>query len=194
MSPDPLTESKFEIKLGRNLAKFQRSTFSITPFDVKCALRKTKKKKTSSGVDLISANHFENATDLLVQHLSLLFRMSLSSGVVPQLFCIGQMTPISNKGKRDLEDCQSYHPITVSYTLFKIFESISLIKISCKCCAAPHQFGSQKESSRKHALYALFNVLADVDGSGDFLVLCALDIDRAFDSCPDFVRSYKKRG
>ena len=31
--------------------------------------------------------------------------------------------------------------------------------------------------------YALFNVLADVEGSGDFLVLSKLDISRAFDSC-----------
>ena len=46
-----------------------------------------------------------------------------------------------------------------------------------------HHFGFQKELSQEHALHALFNVLADVEGSGDFLVLCAIDIARAFDSC-----------
>ena len=87
-------------------------------------------KKTSAGVDLVSAKHFENASDLPVQHLSLLFGRSISSGVVPQQFCIGQITPIPKKGKSDLEDCQTYHPITVSCTLFKIYESIILSEIA----------------------------------------------------------------
>ena len=100
--------------------------------------------------------------------------MSNSSGVVLQQFSIGQITPTPKKGKRDLEDCQIYRPITVSCTSFKIFESIILSEIYCEIVEI---------SSRELALYAIFNALADVEGFGDLLILCTLDIAREFDSC-----------
>ena len=137
-------ESKFEKELDSIFAKFQQCTFAITPFDVKCALRKIK-KKTSAGIDLVSAKQFQNDSDLLVQHLSLLFQMSISSGVLPQQFCIIQITPIPKKEKKNLQDSQSYHPITVLCTSFRIFESSILSKTSCKCCSPPDQFGSMSQ-------------------------------------------------
>ena len=121
------TKSKFEKGLDSILAKFQQSTFTITPSDVRCALR-TIKIKTSTGVDLIFAKQFENASDLIVQHLLLLFQMSISSGMVPQQFCISQTTPIPKKGKKNLENYQSYCPITVLCTLLKIFSLLFLVK------------------------------------------------------------------
>ena len=162
------------------MTKFKGSTFSITPSDVKCALRKIK-KRTSTGVDLVSAKHFENASDLLVEHISLLFQMSIYSSVGPQQFCIGQITLIPKKGKRDIEDCQSHQRITISFTLFKIFECTILSKMSCMCYAPMHPFDFQKELGSEDAIYSFFNVLADVEGSGNFYVLCALYIARAFE-------------
>ena len=136
-------------------------------------LKERSRKKTSTGFDakLVYAKHFEKTSDLLMQHLLLLFQMPNSSCEVAQqsYFMINI-------------DCQSYCPITVLCTLLKISESIILSEIPCKCYAPPQQFGFQKELSWEHALYAFFNVLDDVDGSGDFLVLSALDRARAFDS------------
>jgi len=45
-----------------------------------------------------------------------------------------------------------------------------------------HQFDFQEELSREYALFSLFKVLVDVEGSVNLLVLCALDLTRAFDS------------
>ena len=94
-----------------------------------------------------------------------------------QMWCrnIGQITPIPENGKKDLEDFQSYRPITVSWTLFKI--------LSLQSGFLSRQFGFQKELSREYAFYALFSILANVKGFGDFLFLCALIIARAFDLC-----------
>ena len=38
------------------------------------------------------------------------------------------------------------------------------------------QFGFQKELSREHALFSVFDVLVEVKGSHYLLDLCALDI------------------
>jgi len=74
---------------------------SLTPYDIKIIV-KGFRKKSSIIVDLISAKHFEHSSDLLLQHLSLLFQMSSSSGIMPQQFCIGQITSIPKKGKKKI--------------------------------------------------------------------------------------------
>jgi hypothetical protein len=103
----------------------------VTSSDIEFTLKKIK-KKSSAGVDLISDKPLEPCLlsvernferSLLLQHLLLLFQMSISSGIVPQQ--LGQIKPISKKGKKDLDDCRSYPPIAVSSTSFKIFECFS---------------------------------------------------------------------
>ena len=109
--------------------------------------------------------------------------MILVCGVVPLQFCIGQITPILKKGKKDASLCSSYRPITISCTTFKLFESFLTRDIEENCSTPPRQFGYQRGLGREHALFLLINVLKDIEERGDFLVLCALDVARAFDSC-----------
>jgi dihydroorotase len=71
------------------------------------------KKESSSGVDSISAKHQQLTGSLMEQHLALLFQMILVCGEVPLQFCVGQITPILKKSKKDPSLCSSYHPITV---------------------------------------------------------------------------------
>ena len=109
--------------------------------------------------------------------------MSIENGVVPYQFTVGQITPIPEKGKKDFTACNSFRPITVSYTIFKLFESVILEKIVSKCYVPPHQFGYLKGISQEHALFASMNVLADAERSRSHIILCALDVARVFDSC-----------
>ena len=51
-------------------------------------------------------------------------------------------------------------------------------------CSTPlRQFVYQRGLGREHALFPLINVLKVIEERGDFLVLCALDIARVFNSC-----------
>ena len=45
-----------------------------------------------------------------------------------------------------------------------------------------NQFGFKEGYSREHVHYILANVLMDIENSGEFLVLVAHDVSRAFDS------------
>ena len=180
-SPDPALESKFDKELSACLKKHKPSTFIIKPSDISFYCQKLKKR--NSAVDGIAARHFDYASALLLNHLSLLFQMSIENRVVPYQFTVGQITPIPKKGKKDFASCDSFRPITVSCTIFKLFESVILDEIVSKCYVPPHQFGYQKGISREHALFALMNVLADAERSRSHIILCALDVARAFDSC-----------
>ena len=46
--------------------------------------------------------------------------MSIVNGVVPYQFTVGQITPIPKKGKKDFTACNSFRPIKVSCTIFKL--------------------------------------------------------------------------
>ena len=48
--------------------------------------------------------------------------MSIENGVVPCQFTFGQITSIPKNGKKDITACNSFQPMTVSCTIFKLFE------------------------------------------------------------------------
>ena len=109
--------------------------------------------------------------------------MILVRSVVPLEFWFWQITAILKKGKKDDFPCRSYRPITISCTTFKHFESFLIKNIEENFSTPPRQFGYLRGLRREHALFLLINVLKDIEERGDFLVLCALDVARAFDSC-----------
>ena len=112
-SPDPLLESKFEKELdGLLLESANDLGFVVTPSMVtKCILKL--RKKTSRGADSICAKHLEFGSCVLVEHLSLLYQMIFVTGIVPNLFSTGLISPILKKGK-PADCCSSFRPITVS--------------------------------------------------------------------------------
>ena len=107
--------------------------------------------------------------------------MSIENRVVPYQFTVGQITTISKRGKRDFTACNLFQPITVSCTIFKLFELVILDETVSKCYVPPHQFGYQKGISQEHALFALMNFLDDVERNRSHIVLSALDVAQALD-------------
>ena len=53
-----------------------------------------KKKKKSKGIDGISGTHLSFVSNLLLEHLSLLFQMIFVTGIVPDSFGVGLVHPI----------------------------------------------------------------------------------------------------
>ena len=143
-------------------------------------IRKLKKKK-SMGCDGICALHFQNASDKLICHLSLLYQMVFCSGVVPDSFCLGLISPILKKGK-DPYVCSSYRPITVSSVFAKIFELLIINSLRSTCYTPPYQFGFQPKLGCFHALKCLCNLLIDADESDGTSALGTYYGCKAFDS------------
>jgi hypothetical protein len=109
------------------------------------------KKKSSSGADKICAHHLLNGSPLLFEHLAIAYQIIMTHGVVPDLFCLGSITPVLKKGKPATEP-SSYRPITISSVFCKLFELLIIGDIRKCCKAPPHQFGFQSGMGCAHAL------------------------------------------
>ena len=80
------------------------------------------KLKNSSGHDGISSRVIKESIHLIAVPLSYVFNLSLSSGVVPNDFKIGNIIPVFKKG--DTHHFTNYRPITLLPCFSKLLEKI----------------------------------------------------------------------
>ena len=80
-------------KLNYSLQCHANSDFVVTQSMVISAIMKLK-KKFSKGTDGICGAALDFSSDLLIDHLSLLYQMIFSSGIVPKSFCEGKLIPV----------------------------------------------------------------------------------------------------
>ena len=90
--------------------------------------------------DGIYALHLQNGSDKLMRDLSLFYQIVSCSGIVPDSFSVGLIPPILKNGK-DLSECSSYRPITVSSVFAKVFELLLINNLRSFCYMPPLQFG-----------------------------------------------------
>lgn len=178
-SPDQALRNSYRSELDEML-KLPKENMVVNRSIIRECLKKLK-KKFSRGFDKICGQHLLYGSEQLLEHVSLLFQIIVTRGIVPDTFCIGVITPILKPGKPPSQ-CSSYRPITVSTTLCKLFELLIRDEIRSKCSVPPHQFGFQRSLGCDHALYSLVSILTDAENDNDSLVLAAHDLARAFDS------------
>jgi len=62
--------------------------------------------------------HLLHGSNILFEHLSVVYQIVMNQGVVPDLFCLGVIVPILKKGKplddHPLIDQSRFHPYSVS--------------------------------------------------------------------------------
>jgi len=95
--------------------------------------------------------HLQNGSDKLRCHLSVLYQIVFCCDIVLDSFCVGLISLILKKGK-DLSECSSYWPITVSSVFAKVFELLIINNLCSLCYMPPHQFGFQPKLGCFHAL------------------------------------------
>jgi hypothetical protein len=105
----------------------------------------------------------------------------MTYGVVPDLLCLGSITPILKKGK-PARGPSSYRPITISSVFCKLFEFVIIGGIRKCWKAPPHQFGFLSGMGCAHTLHVVANVMIDTNISNESLAIGEYDIRRAFDS------------
>ena len=118
-----------------------------------------------------------NGSYVQVRHLCLLMQMIFDTGILPSLFCSGDLAPIPKKGKSESQ-CFPFRPITVFTTLCKLFELLLIDELRLKCYIPPQQFGYQANLGCSHAITAVFVALG-TESSGKSLILAGHDIKRA---------------
>ena len=119
-----------------------------------------------------------NGSNVQVCHLCPLMQMIFDTGILPSLFCSGDLAPIPKKGKSESQYFP-FRPITVFTTLCKLFELLLIDELRLKCYIPPQQFGYQDNLGCTHAITAVFVALASAESSGKSLILAGHDIKRA---------------
>ena len=121
----------------------------ITPSMVEAAIAKLKAGK-SCGNDGIAAEHFKNADNSLLVHLSLLFTCLVSHGYLPSDFMKTLIVPLVKNKTGDTSDVNNYRPIALVTVSSKIFENVLLDFLEPFLYTCDNQFGFKKGHSTDH--------------------------------------------
>ena len=113
-----------------------------------------------------------------------MINQSLWSGIFPEDFKHGLVTPIFKSGKR--EDMDNYRFVTVLYVCSKILEKCihkQLIEfLEDRKLLSPTQFGFRKKRNTEYAATLLLDQIRQNTDSGNITVAIFIDLSKAFDT------------
>jgi len=116
-----------------------------------------------------------------VVHLTVLFNIILTYGVVPDSFGKGVVIPLIKNIEGDKTRSDNYRGITLSPVISKLFESVFMVLFGKQLCSDKLQFGFKSQSSCSHAIYTLRTVIDHHTRNNSTVTVCALDISKTFD-------------
>jgi len=85
-----------------------------------------------------------HVSDKPLQHLHLFYQIIFNSGVVPDSFYAGTLTPVPEKDKANRQCC-CYGPITVSFVLYKWLVLVVNKDVNKAGSAPTNQFGFKED-------------------------------------------------
>lgn len=154
----------------------------ITPDDVTAVLRR--KRNTAPGTDGITYRHLKQAPAILIQLLSVIYTLMLSTGLYPSTWKHSKILLFPKPGKPKSE-VSSYRPISLIPVFSKVFETIIARRIHRHLSASnllpPTQAGFRPLLSTNDLLLKLSTQLTAQFNSCFPSILILLDIEKAFD-------------
>ena len=185
--------------VGRLIAEKLKSKFNFSrkPFaggehfafhdtsadDVSIALAKLKAKPTT-GFDQIPESVLKLCTGSISPHLSCLFNHVISEKSVPRQWKTAVVSPLYKEGTRD--NVANYRPISILSPIFRTFERCLAEQIRGHLDRtkffAPTQFGFRRKHSTDNCLTKLTEDWRTSLGEGNYVMMVALDLSKAFDT------------
>ena len=101
----------------------------------------------ADSVDDLYSDNFKHATDLLIQHITLIINCMISHGIVPDSFLKANVVPIPKNRRLDLTDSNIYRAIAMSSIFGKILDKIIINKQSTQLKTSDYQFTFKNQSS-----------------------------------------------
>ncbi len=134
------------------------------------------------GPDNIPGRLLKEFAHLFAEPVAKIFNMSLSSGIVPNIWKDSHITPIPKV--RQPTDEADTRPISLTPCLSKVLEDfvVRWMISDVRNNIDAQQFGSLKGSSTTYCLLDMLHCwLSHLDSTGHFLRICFLDFSKAFD-------------
>ena len=129
-------------------------------------------------------NVIKEVLDLIVQPLTYITNLSLSSGIVPDQMKIARVVPLFKTG--DLSQFTNYRPVSVLPTFSKCLEGTvynRLINFLNKFnTLSNNQYGFRKNHSTAYALIQLYDKLSDATDQGKVTLGLFIDLSKALDT------------
>ena len=123
-----LANCRHRCNLTENLAVLKKQY--IQPFSIEEISEAIKTLNTNKAADEygISAEHIKYGQDALLTTLLYLYNCILETGIIPETFKTGYITPVHKKGK-DEKWMENYRGISVASIFGKIFEKLLLMRL-----------------------------------------------------------------
>ena len=175
-----LSEAEIQAVLDCNNGSFEN--IAITERDMEEAIRQMS-SNAGPGPDGIPSLLLKKCVNSLSQPLALLWTESLATGVIPDQFKVGLITPVHKSGGRD--EVKNYRPITLTSHLIKVFERVLVRKLveyleSCDLLNNA-QHGFRKNRSCLSQLMDHYQSILNIMESGHGADVIYLDFAKAFD-------------
>lgn len=142
------------------------------------------KNNCAIGVDGISNEILKSARHILVQPITFLCNLCLSSGVFPDVFKGALVSPIHKGGDR--HSVTNYRPISILTSLSKVLEKILNTRLvdylDTNNIIANNQYGFRKSLSTEHAVLELTERIVGLLDNKAKVIGIFLDLTKAFDT------------
>lgn len=135
----------------------------------------------TAGPDALPATFIVNCADELTEPVTLLFRRSLSDGIVPSLWKSAFISPIHKKGAKD--NVKNYRPISKLCLLAKVLERIVYNQLYSAVISSldPRQHGFLKGRSTVSNLVLFTEFISEQMDKGHQVDAIYTDFSKAFD-------------
>ena len=145
----------------------------------------------ATGPDDISGRMLKECAKEIAPSLTLLFNISLTCGVVPDIWKQANVSPVFKK--HDKSVCDNYRPISLLCIAGKVMERAMLnqIKTQIMPLITKFQHGFLHGKSTETQLLTVFNNISEVLDAGGQTDIIYLDFSKAFDSVPHRLLHHK---
>ena len=152
----------------------------FSALDIRAAVGRLKLHKNDGYVGL-SSDHFVNAGDDCLVHISMLFNSIVVHGSLPDIFLYSTIVPIPKGRNVNLSDSSNYRGIALSSLYGKLFDNAVLMYFSCKLETSDLQFGFKTKHSTSQCTFVLKESLSYYVDNNSSVYCAFLDATKAFD-------------
>jgi exonuclease III len=175
-----------QLKECEQVSTFCELDFSISEKELKTCVANLKSNK-ASGVDGITNEMLKHGLPYMLPSVLKLFNMILRTGIYPEAWAIGMITPLHKDGSP--RDCNNYRGITINSCLGKLFCQIVnerlVTHLEEKKVLANNQIGFRKGYSTRDHIFVIKTLVDKYIKSKskcNRIYACFVDFKKAFDS------------
>ena len=147
------------------------------------------KPTNAEGLDYMPTKIIKISSNIISEHLSKIFNLSLSTGVFPDMLKEAKIFPIYKADKRIL--VENYRPISILSPFSKIIERLIfnrlIIFLNENKILYDYQFGFRRNHSTELALVEISDQIYKSLDNSDFFFALYLDLSKAFDTVDHFI-------